>query len=345
LAWRPEPAQGGGAPKYQRIEVGVRGRSDLKVIVRHGFYNMTPPPPATRADKKKDEKKDEKKQEEASESAKQSPAVRDLFEAMRAPFPRAALPTTMAVGYFHDPKAGTVLTTSVEIDRNALTYKEGERRHADFDVIGAVIDDHGKTVGQFGQRLTVTPNPAIPASQQHVVYSFQSPLAPGLYQVRAAARDSQSGRTGSAMRWIEVPEVGPKRITLSSIFLGEREPGERPDAVKAEDIPRSVLLSVGRHFRRSSFIRFLTFVYNAAPAAASQPDVALQIQIFRDDQPVFTAPLTRLRSEGATDITHLPYMAELNLGDFPAGRYSLQITAIDRTTKTSASQRANFVIE
>jgi hypothetical protein len=341
LAWRPEPAQGGGVPKYQRIEVGVRGRSDLKVIVRHGFYNTTPPPPPARAEKKKDEKK----QDEAPEPRKQSPAVRDLFEAMRAPFPRAALPTTMAVGYLHDPKAGTVLTTSVEIDRDALTYQEGERRHADFDVIGAVIDDHGKTVGQFSQRLTVTPNPAIPASQQHVIYSFQSPLAPGLYQVRAAARDVQSGRTGSAMRWIEVPEVGKSKISLSSIFLGERSPDEKADAVKAEDIPQSVLLSVGRRFRRSSFIRFLTFVYNAAPAAAQQPDVALQIQIFRDDQPVFTAPLTKLKSEGAADITHLPYMAELNLGDFPAGRYSLQITAIDRTTKSTASQRANFVIE
>jgi VWFA-related protein len=342
LAWRPEPAQGGGTPKYQRIEVGVRGRSDLKVIVRHGFYNTTPPPPAARAEKKKDDKK----QDEASESKKQqSPAVRDLFEAMRAPFPRAGLPTTMAVGYFHDPKAGTVLTTSVEIDREALTYQEGERRHADFDVIGAVIDDHGKTVGQFSQRLTVTPDSATPASQQHVVYSFQSPLAPGLYQVRAAARDVRSGRTGSAMRWIEVPEVGKSKISLSSIFLGERDPGEKAEAVKVEDVPRSVLLSVGRRFRRESFMRFLTFVYNAAPAAAQQPDVALQIQIFRDDQPVFTAPLTRLRSEGATDITHLPYMAELNLGDFPAGRYSLQITAIDRTAKTSASQRTNFVIE
>ncbi|HJQ33816.1 MAG TPA: VWA domain-containing protein [Pyrinomonadaceae bacterium] len=342
LAWRPEPAQGGGAPKYQRIEVAVRGRSDLKVVVRQGFYNVTPPPPAPRAEKKKDEKK----QEAATEPKRQqSPAERDLFAALRAPFPRETLPTTMAVGYFHDPKAGTVLTTSVEIDREALTYQEGERRHADFDVLGVVIDDHGKTVSQFGQRLTVTPDPSIPASQQHVVYSFQSPLTPGLYQVRAAARDTASGRTGSAMRWIEVPELSQSKLSLSSIFLGERAPGEDLAVVKPEDIQHSVLLSVGRRFRRTSFIRFLTFVYNAAPADAQQPDVALQIQIFRDDQPVFTAPLTKLRSEGILDITHVPYMAELNLNDFPAGRYALQITAIDRTAKTSASQRANFIIE
>jgi hypothetical protein len=31
------------------------------------------------------------------------------------------------------------------------------------------------------------------------------PLPPGLYQVRFAVRDRQTGRTGSAMTWIEIP--------------------------------------------------------------------------------------------------------------------------------------------
>ena len=139
--------------------------------------------------------------------------------------------------------------------------------------------------------------------------------------------------------------MGKGGFAMSSIFVGERAAGEKADALNPEDVPRSVLLSVGRRFRRTSFIHFLTFVYNAAPAAQAKPDVALQIQIFRDDQPVFTAPLTKLRSEGVADPRQLPYMAELSLGDFPAGRYALQITAIDRAAKATASQRTDFVIE
>ena len=38
-------------------------------------------------------------------------------------------------------------------------------------------------------------------------------------------------------------------------------------------------------------------------------------------------------------------MAEIALATFPAGRYVLQLTAIDRAAKTSASQRTSFVIE
>jgi hypothetical protein len=280
----------------------------------------------------------------AEPERKVSAAEHDLMAALRAPTPRAALPTEIAVGFFHDAKVGTVLTTSVELAREALTFQQTDKRRADFDVLGVVIDDRGKPVSQFGQRLTVTPNPALPESQQHVVYSFQVPLAPGLYQVRAATRDVASGRTGSAMQWVEVPELGKPQLSMSSIFIGERAAGEKAEDAKPEEVPQSVLLSVGRRFHRSSYIRFLTFVYNATVAGA-QPDVALQIQIFRDDQPVFTAPLTRLKSEGALDLTRLPYMAELSLGEFPAGRYALQITAIDRAAKTTASQRTNFVIE
>ncbi|MDT7687995.1 MAG: hypothetical protein QOE46_754 [Acidobacteriota bacterium] len=341
LAWRPEGAAtttGSGSPKYQHIEVGVRGRPELHVIVRRGFFNAPPPEPPARAEKKK---KVDKKAGDEAEPRQLSAAERDLVSALHAPLPRAALPTSLAVGFFHDQKIGAVLCVSVEVDSEALTFQQGEKRHADFGVLGAVLDDRGKTVAQFGQRLTVAPNPATPESQQHVSYGFQVPLAPGLYQVRAAARDEQSGRTGSAMQWLEVPDLNKSQLSLSSIFVGERAAGE----LKSEDTPKSVLLSTGRRFQRTSYLRFLTFIYNASAVAAAKPDIALQIQIFRDDQPVFTAPLSRLKSEEAADLSRIPYLAELNLGTFPSGRYVLQITAIDRAAKTTASQRASFIIE
>jgi hypothetical protein len=271
-----------------------------------------------------------------------------LVEALRAPLPRAALPTTLAVGFVQSEKQGekmgSVLTVSIEVDRDALTFAQGERPRAAFDVLGAVVDDHGKNVAQFGQQLTVTRNPAVPASEQPVVYSFSLPLAPGLYQVRAAARDGANGRTGSAMQWVEVPEL-KKEFTMSSLFLGERIAGQTAPTTKPEDIPRSVLLSVDRRFSRTSYIRFLTYVYNAAAGGAAQPDVALQVQIFRDDQPVFTAPLIKLKQIDLAAPTTLPYMAELSLSGFQPGHYVLQVTAIDRAAKTSAARRARFVIE
>ncbi|HEX8149447.1 MAG TPA: VWA domain-containing protein, partial [Pyrinomonadaceae bacterium] len=341
LAWKPEAAPGGGSPKYQRIEVAVRERPELRVLVRRGFYNGAAPPPAARAGKKK---KDDKKADAAPRGAQPSAAERELMSALHAPHPRAALPTSLAVGYVHGEGEEGLVTVSVELEREALTFTQGEQRRADFDLLGAVIDDRGKPVRQFGQRISVTPSPLVPESQQHVVYSFRVPLAPGLYQVRAAARDANSGRTGSAMQWVELPEM-KKQFAMSSVFLGERTAGQQAAHLKPEEMPRSVSLSVDRRFARTSHIRFLTFVYNSAVGPAGAPDVALQVQIFRDDQPVFTAPLSKLRADAGSDFTRLPYMAELSLSTFPPGRYVLQLTAIDRSAKTSTSQRTRFVVE
>lgn len=341
LAWRPESATGGGSPKYQRLEVSVRERPELRVLVRRGFYNGAAPTEAPRAEKKK---KGDKKTDDTREGRELSAAERELMSALHSPTPRAALPTSMAVGYVHGETEGSVLTVSVELDRAALTFLPGEQKRADFDLIGAVIDDRGKPIKQFGQRLSVTPSPQVPESQQHVVYSFRLPLAAGLYQVRAAARDVHSGRTGSAMQWVEVPE-SKRQFSMSSIFLGERTTGQQSAQLKPEEMQRGVLLSVDRRMSRSSHLRFLTFVYNSAPASAGTPDVALQVQIFRDDQPVFTAPLSKLRADAGTDFSHLPYMAELSLSTFPPGRYVLQITAIDRAAKTTTSQRTRFAVE
>lgn len=343
LAWRPEASgSNSSSSKYQRIEVAVRERPDLRVLVRRGFYNGTPPPETTRAEKKKREKEERKTEADAGRGP--SAAERDLLSALHAPLPRAALPTSLAVGYVHGENDGGLLTVSVELGREALTFVQGEQKRADFDLLGAVIDDRGKPVRQFGQRLSVTPTMLVPESRQQVIYSFRIPLAPGLYQVRAAARDANSGRTGSAMQWIEVPEL-KKQFSMSSIFLGERPSGQQAAQLTPEELPRGVLLSVARRFTRTSHIRFLTFVYNSGTGSTGTPDVALQVQIFRDDQPVFTAPLAKIRADAGADFSRLPYMAELSLASFPPGRYVLQLTAIDRAAKTTTSQRTRFFVE
>jgi VWFA-related protein len=349
LAWKP--AQAGGGAKYQRIEVSVRDRPDLKVIVRAGFYGVGGPA----ADLTTKENSKGKKQQQQSASAKAdgatpdnqvSAAGRDLLAAMRAALPRTALPTTLSLGYVLQPQTGeAVLTTLVEIDRSALTFAGGERPRADLDLLCAVLDDHGKTVSNYANSLTVTLNSSAASSpQENVIVSVQSKLPPGLYQVRAAARDSRNGRTGSATQWVEIPEAKKGQLILSSIFLGSHATSAGGAAPAQGEAQPLVSVNAGHHFARSSSIRFLTYIYNAA-LPSSSPDLAMQVQIFRDNQPVFTAPLKKVNTEGLKDTTHIPYMAELPLQTFPAGRYVLQLTAIDRASKSAASQRANFIIE
>lgn len=355
LAWQPEHAEARGE-RFRRIEVSVRQRPELTVLVQRGFFTT---PPVDTPPRKRDEAKRDAKHNEANGSPA-TPIVKiptadaphpALLAALKSFAPQTALPTALTLNYFNTPQYGMLLASSLQIAVD--TPAPAQSKH--IDVVGVIYDERGTAAASFERHITVTPKtlesaPPTPASApnapQHIVVTHQTRIAPGIYQVRIAAREVESGRTGSATQWLRVPALEGGKLALSSIFLGERpratiaaEQGAPPEQTQA-------LVNPDRRFLRNSVLRFVLYVYN--PARADQttaPDVALQIQIFRDDQPVITTPLRHVATEGLTDFTALPYAAELDLQSLPTGRYILQATAIDRTAKTSTSQRVKFTVE
>jgi hypothetical protein len=110
-------------------------------------------------------------------------------------------------------------------------------------------------------------------------------------------------------------------------------------------VPGSVPASFDRRFKRGSFLRYQVFIYNSVPPPPNTtPDVTLQIQVLRDDQPVRTTLARKVPTEGIADLQRLPYAAELALEDLPAGRYLLKVIVIDRLAKTSKTQQTPFEI-
>lgn len=100
------------------------------------------------------------------------------------------------------------------------------------------------------------------------------------------------------------------------------------------------MVNAARRFARTSVLRFQTAVYNAAP-----PDVEIEARVLRGGHTVLTMPATKLPTVSAPDPARLPYWAEIDLGPLSPGKYVLQVTAIDRGTKSRASQQASFVVE
>jgi hypothetical protein len=107
-----------------------------------------------------------------------------------------------------------------------------------------------------------------------------------------------------------------------------------------------VALSISHHFSPDGFLRFLFIVYNATLAPSdAKPDIAVQLQIVRDEQPVTTTPLKKISVDGLSDLTRIPYAAEISLAGLPAGHYILQVTVVDRVGKKSATQQNRFEID
>jgi hypothetical protein len=159
-----------------------------------------------------------------------------------------------------------------------------------------------------------------------------------------AARDGLSGRVGTAKSWIQIPNLSEKKLTLSSIVIGERLASSPAEVIGAGRLfSNQIPLNITRRFKTDSYLRCLVFVYNSTRSGAERlADVAIQVQVLRNNKPVITTAVKQLPAQPGQDQDRLPYASEISLKGLAPGRYVLSISAIDRAAKTSASEQVRF---
>jgi hypothetical protein len=336
LAWKPEH-ENQHSSKFRRLEVKVVGKPELTVQVRRGFFDIEPPLAETKESKGK-------------KAAEPEPADRSpedpLKKLMFAAYPTRDIPVSLNLDYVNLPAKGLVLSAIMQVPVEFLSFVPTDGKHtALVRVAGTFLNDHGNAGAVFNDQITINA-PLTDAAKGGNVLSYNHSvfLGPGLYEVRVAARDEKSGRSGSANAWIEIPNLASGKLTLSSLLVGMRQQSTiNNTSASIQDLP--VELKITHSFSANDYLRFVFFVYNAARAPAdSKPDLAVQVQIVRDGQPVVTTPLRKISTEAA-DLEHISYAAETSLGGLPAGRYLLKVTVVDRVAKQSASQQTRFDIE
>jgi hypothetical protein len=324
LAWRPgaENERLGKA----KIEVTIQGRSDLRVHWRRSYYVAEAPASG------------------ASVNRATVPTLTpeaQLLTALGSVHAQRDLSTALSVGYIQSPESALVLQASMQIAREAFKFDPAvAKQKSDVDVIGAAIDDRG-LIYTFKQVLTVMSAPEAPAPP--VIWNQQLTVRPGLYQVRVAVRERTTGRTGSAMQWIEIPPATPPRFTMSSLFLGERR-AESGLENKQADGPQPVRVDVDHRFARSSALRFQTYVYNAAQNSGAT-DVWIQAQVLRGRQQVTAVAPRRIPPDISKGSRSLPYWSEIGLSQLPPGLYTLQVSVSDKVAGTSATQSIRFSVK
>ncbi len=330
LAWRPSKEEE-TATTFKNIKVRVIDHPEFTVRLPRGFLNKNP----TLASK--------------STATVQVPAQphQELQEALTSAHAKHETPLTLSVVYLDTPEHGSVLTASVRVANDALSYEAvAGKQAAAVDLAGVIINDRGKSAGSFQTRLTInsiTSNGT--EDDTATIYNYRVPLSPGLYQVRIATRDSKSGKVGSAQEWIEIPDLALHQLRLSSLLLGLQNVEVRGATTNAAGNPQ-VQFSTDHRFARDSRLSFLVFLYNTArgESGKAKPDVTIQARLLRGGETLKTIPIPTT-SIDAKDLARLPFGGEIALDSLPAGQYIIEIIATDRIANTSASQRAKITVE
>lgn len=332
LAWKPE-AESDKQSRFRNLEVKLIGRSNLTVRVRKGYFDLDPTPPPVVA-----------KEQPKPAPNKSVPAK--LRETIALPYPERGLPILVSADYYDVPNTGPTLSTAIHIPGEFLVFGEqlDGKIQAVIDLHAVYFDDKGTVKNSFLERI-VTTAPSLEKAKTYrtdIMFTYPAKLPPGVYQVRVGARDDKSGKIGGAHEWIEIPDLASKKLTISSVLLGERTQAMMTN-VSNSGGTNPIALSASHRFHRESTLRFLIFAYNSTVSPADQkPDLAVQVQVIRDDQPVITTALRKISTEGVTDLARLPYAAEIPLSELLPGRYLLNVTLIDRVSKQSTSRQTHF---
>jgi VWFA-related protein len=319
IAWRPEPNESRSA-EFRRIHLSVKDHPDWQVRIQKGYFA----------------KKETSDLTDSARANTSNVATEKTNAALTAAHPRSDLPVRVSASFLDVPNVGLQVTVSSEVTVSK-SETESETPSRKFDVTGLLLNDEGKTVSSFGGQMAVEGQATSPPSRNYSgSRSDVLTVKPGIYQARVAVRDEATNVVGSSFEWIVVPDLSKGRLNLSSIVVGE-----------ASNQTSQARLSVSRTFSRNSKLRFLTYIYNVSrgPGSRGSPDVAVQLQLVRDDKIISTSPLTKISLTGLDDLDRIPYAAGLSLHLLTPGRYLLVINATDNATKSSASQSIKFALD
>jgi VWFA-related protein len=348
-----------GRRKFHKIALRLK-RPGLNHRTRTGFYGVTDeqlaPQPRTRSGQ--------------------------LIAALTSPFGSGGVKLRLTSLYGNDPNLGSFVRSLMHIEARDLSFTDepDEWHKASFDVMAVTYGDNGAVLDQLAKTHTVRVRGESykRALRDGFVYVLTVPIKkPGAYQLRTALRDVATERVGSASQFIEVPNIGKNRLTLSGIVISGTDPSAKASMAStaagsaanktpasgatgavgaqgrdSEEVIQDMDPQAGpavRRFRRGMILQYGYVVYNAvADKGTARPQLQIQMRVFRDGREVFTGRVQPFDASGQTDLRRIAAGGALQLGnEMTPGEYILQVIVTDPLAKEkyrTATQWIDFEI-
>lgn len=309
-----------GRRTFHRLNLKVLRPGKFNVRMRNGFFGVS------------------------DTEAKAAPATarEQVLGALFSPFGAAGVHVRLTSLFANDPKLGSLARSMLHVRAADLTFTDDPDgwHRTSFDVVAVTFGDNGNVVDQASRTHTLK---AKGEGYQRIlregfVYFVTFPIKkPGAYQLRAALRDHESQRVGSASQFIEVPDLKKNRLVLSSIVLVGKDPGKKQTAGASgaagdiDEVTDPTNSAAVRQFHVGTIIDYSIVVYNAHLAKnAGPPQLQTQVRIFREGKPVFVGKEQTPNPGNATDLKRLGTSGALQLGsDMVPGEYVFQVVVTD----------------
>jgi hypothetical protein len=280
-----------------------------------------------------------------------------------SPFRYNDLKINLAFGYIDDAPKGYLLRSWLHVDAGKLSIVEEQNGagaiHLDISCVTSDVNDYMEGAGILKYAFRIKKENIAWVRKHGLKFSVSFPVkTPGAYYVRAAVKDPDSGKMGSAYQFMEIPDLKKHRLSLSSIFVIDREEDAAWIQTRTTSKSQSELQpDMRRDPRRSPAFRsflpgesfeYMAVVYNAKSKDGVSPDLESQYILYRDGGELFKSERESLELSGVSDFKRIPIRKKVFL-DAAAqpGDYALQLIVTDKQAKgkySIATQAVDFEI-
>ena len=171
----------------------------------------------------------------------------ELEDQLASDLPATDMAVYLSAMYFRLDENRFFMPVSLVVPGSQIPFvKGGDKDKATLDIIGAVTDEANRPVGRIRDTVKLSLDPSLQARQKNIQYTTSFNLPPGKYQLKFVVRENQTGRLGSFIADITLPDLKKAPLKMSSIVLASqrrakqkrRSSGARRGGIRAQHQPR-----------------------------------------------------------------------------------------------------------
>jgi VWFA-related protein len=315
------PARDG---KYRKLMVKI-DKPGIKLQYRPGYYAP--------ADFKHSGKEDREQ---------------ELQDQLASDLPATDIAVYMDALYFRLDENRFYMPVSLVVPGSQIPFvKGGDKDKATLDIIGAVIDDSKRPVGRIRDTVKLNLDPSLQARQKNIQYTTSFNLPPGHYQLKFVVRENQTGRMGSFIADVTLPDLKKAPLKMSSILLSsQREPSKKQDPLVRNG--QEYVPNISHVFRQDQHLYLLYEIYDPAheKAAADQAkgakpgiDLLSSLELIQGATKVYESPLVQAKSINVEGRDAVSFELDVPLNGLKPGSYVCQLNVIDDASGSFAFPR------
>jgi hypothetical protein len=247
-----------------------------------------------------------------------------VIRAATSPLVRRELGVSSFVQHKFTAESKAEVDIHIFIDPKTLTFTQAGGRYKDsFDLVVFVFDSTGKARGGFSETVNtnLTPEEYKRALATGLSDSGHTELPSGNFQLRVVVRESETGRIGTAYRYLEVPNLAKRQLTMSSLFIYGIDPSQQGTAAITP-------LQALRQVSRKNELRYAAVVYNPK-MDGNKPQAQTQVIISQGSKVLYQEPEKPLSGTVSGNGDQVINVGQLGLSKVNPGRYVLTMIVSD----------------